>query len=72
MQWYRHNFNDTDFIGLAEILKTTKGKYLLNLNMNDFVLNTFGEPSMKKEFTTFSTLDKGKKRGRRVELFYWN
>ena len=35
------------------LLDRINGKYLLNINEDTFVLNVFGEPQIKKEYTNF-------------------
>ena len=72
-KFYRHNFAEKDFEDLASILPDLKGKYLLNINRNEFILDRFGAPSREMEFKSFcdNTRVSGN-RGRRTELFYWN
>ena len=44
--WYNYNFTESDFLDLADFLKRTKGKYLLNLDADDTSLvRIFGKPS---------------------------
>ncbi len=72
-KFYRHNFTEKGFNDLADILPGLKGKYLLNINKNEFTLDRFGKPSREMEFKSFC--DNGRvsgKRGSRAELFYWN
>jgi hypothetical protein len=38
---------------MKALLDRIKGKYLLNINEDTFVLNVFGEPQIKKEYTNF-------------------
>ncbi|MEM4057364.1 MAG: hypothetical protein QXZ12_01370 [Thermoplasmata archaeon] len=57
---------------LANILQNIKGKYLMNINNDDFVIDTFGAPSLEKEYLNMCDLTKNAHRSRRVELFYWN
>ena len=72
-KFYQHNFTEKDFEDLAGILPCLKGRYLLNINKNEFVLSKFGEPSKESAFKNFCDNAKvGGKRGSRTELFYWN
>ena len=69
----RHNFTEKDFEDLAGIPSALKGKYLLNINKNEFILSKFGEPSKESEFKNFCDNARANgKRGSRTELFYWN
>ena len=72
LKWYRYNFNNTDFVELAELLKRIKGRYLLNINEDPYILDHFGRPNMEKDFANMCGLAKGTQRTRRKELFYWN
>ena len=72
-KFYRYNFTEKDFDDLAGILPRLKGRYLLNINKNELILDRFGKPSREMEFKNFC--DNGRvngKRGSRTELFYWN
>ena len=72
-RFYRHNFTEKDFDDLAGILPGLKGKYLLNINKNEFILDRFGAPGREMEFKSFCDNARGGgKRGSRTELFYWN
>ena len=72
-KFYRHNFTEKDFEDLAALLHALKGKYLLNINKNEFILSKFGEPSKESKFKTFCDNARASgKRGNRTELFYWN
>ncbi len=70
--WYSLNFKDQDFVDLAKILQNISGKYLLNINKDNFVIETFGPPSLEKQYANMCNLTKNGSRSRRVELFYWN
>ena len=49
-KFYRYNFTEKDFDDLAGILPCLKGKYLLNINKNEFTLDRFGAPCRESEF----------------------
>ncbi len=70
--WYKLNFKDQDFVDLAKILQNIKGKYLLNINKDEFVIETFGVPNLEKQYSNMCSLSKNAQRSKRVELFYWN
>ena len=72
IKYYRYNFNDSDFHELKDILGKIKGKYLMNINYNDFVVDLFGEPDMKIEVKNNSVNNKYIKNSKRYELFYYN
>ena len=72
-KFYQHNFTEKDFDDLASILPGLKGKYLLNINKNEFILDRFGAPCSEMEFKSFCDNARvSGKRGSRTELFYWN
>ena len=72
-KFYRHNFTEKDFEDLAGILPGLKGKYLLNINKNEFILDRFGAPCREMAFKSFCDNARvSGKRGSRTELFYWN
>jgi DNA adenine methylase len=72
IKYYKYNFSDKDFYDLKEILGKIKGKYLMNINYNDFIINLFGEPNMKIEIKNNSVNNKYIKDSKRYELFYYN
>jgi DNA adenine methylase len=72
IEWYNYNFTDGDFMDLAEMMKTTRSRYLLNINEDKFIVDLFGEPCGTKDFANMCGLAKGTRRTRRKELFYWN
>ena len=72
IKYYKNNFSDKDFYELKDILDKIKGKYLMNINYNDFVVSLFGEPDMKVEIKNNLVNNKYIKNSRRYELFYYN
>ncbi len=72
MKYYRYNFKDSDFQELKDILGKIKGKYLMNINYNDFIVDLFGEPDMKVEIKNSSVNNKYIRDSKRYELFYYN
>ncbi len=72
MKYYKYNFKDTDFHELKNILGKIKGKYLMNINYNDFIVSLFGEPDMKVEIKNNSVNNKYIRDSKRYELFYYN
>ena len=72
IKYYKYNFNENDFYELNKILKNIKGKYLMNINCNDFIINLFGEPNMRIEIRNNSVNNKYIKDSKRYELFYYN
>ena len=72
-KFYRYNFTEKDVEDLAALLHALRGKYLLNINKNEFILSKFGEPSKECNFKSFCDNARASgKRGSRTELFYWN
>lgn len=72
-KFYRHNFEVKDFEDLAGLLPSLKGKYLMNINKSEYIIDRFGVPSRESRFKSFC--DNGRvngKRRSRTELFYWN
>ena len=69
---YDDNLKDEDYMDIKNILDNIKGKYLLNINEDKFVLNLFGEPQLRKDFTNFGINGRNNKKTKRVELFYYN
>ena len=72
IKYYKYNFDENDFYDLKEILGKIKGKYLMNINCNDFIINLFGEPNMRIEIRNNSVNNKYIKDSKRYELFYYN
>ena len=69
---YDDNLKDEDYIDIKNILERIKGKYLLNINEDKFVLDLFGEPQLRKDFINFGINGRNNKKSKRVELFYYN
>ena len=69
---YDNNLKDGDYIDIKNILDRIKGKYLLNINEDKFVLDLFGKPQLRKDFTNFGINGRNNKKSKRVELFYYN
>ena len=72
-KFYRYNFTEKDFEDLASLLPSLKGKYLMNINKSEYIIDRFGVPSRESRFKSFC--DNGRvngKRRSRTELFYWN
>ena len=69
---YDYNLNDDDYIEIKKLLENIKGKYLLNINEDSFILNLFGEPNLRKEYTNFGVNGRNVKKSKRIELFYYN
>ncbi len=69
---YDYNLNDNDYIDIKNIINNIKGKYLLNINEDDFILNLFGKPNLRKEYTNFGINGRNNKKSKRIELFYYN
>ena len=69
---YDDNLKDEDYIGIKKSLDRIKGKYLLNINEDEFVLKLFGRPQKRKEFTNFGINGRTSSKTKRVELFYYN
>ena len=69
---YDDNLKDEDYIDIKKSLDRIKGKYLLNINEDEFVLQLFGKPQKRKEFTNFGINGRTSSKTKRVELFYYN
>ncbi|WP_298275533.1 DNA adenine methylase [Ferroplasma sp.] len=69
---YDDNLRDEDYIDIKKSLDKIKGKYLLNINEDEFVLKLFGKPQKSKEFTNFGINGRISGKSKRVELFYYN
>ena len=69
---YDDNLKDEDYMDIKNILDKIKGKYLLNINEDKFVLDLFGEPQLRKDFTNFGINGRNNKKSKRIELFYYN
>ena len=57
---------------MKALLDGIKGKYLLNINEDEFVLKVFGEPQIRKEYTNFGVNGRVGNKTKRIELFYYN
>ena len=69
---YDYNLRDEDYVNIKNILDKIKGKYLLNINEDDFILNLFGKPQLRKDFTNFGINGRTSEKTKRIELFYYN
>ena len=69
---YDYNLNDNDYIDIKNMINNIKGKYLLNINEDKFILNLFGQPKIRKEYTNFGVNGRNNKKSKRIELFYYN
>ena len=69
---YDYNLNDQDYIEMKQSLDNIKGKYLLNINEDEFVLKLFGKPQKRKEFVNFGINGKNGIKTKRIELFYYS
>ena len=69
---YDDNLKDQDYIDIKKSLDMIKGKYLLNINEDEFVLQLFGKPQKRKEFTNFGINGRISSKTKRIELFYYN
>ncbi|MGP6240070.1 DNA adenine methylase [Cuniculiplasma sp. SKW4] len=69
---YDYEMEDRDFLDLKYILEEIQGKYLLNINEDEFVRSVFGEPSVRKEYVNYGTNGRLREKTRRIELFYYN
>ena len=56
---------------MKALLDRIKGKYLLNINEDAFVLDEFGEPQLRKEYTNFGVNGRVGSKTKRIELFYY-
>jgi len=69
--WYVHNFLESDFIELKNIIKSIKGIYLMNFNSIDALpVKVFGKPTFVKDYAN----ENGKpgETGTRKVSFYTN
>ena len=69
---YDYEMEDSDFIELKEILDSIKGKYLLNINEDEFIKKIFGKPNLKKEYMNYGINGRLREKTKRNELFYYN
>ena len=69
---YEYELIDNDYIEMKALLDRIKGKYLLNINEDDFVLKVFGKPQIRKENTNFGVNGRLGSKTKRIELFYYN
>ncbi len=68
---YDYEMEDSDFIDLKEILDSIGGKYLLNINEDEFIKKIFGKPNLKKEYMNYGINGRLREKTKRVELFYY-
>ncbi len=66
MPFYKHNMESSDFARMAEVLKSVKGKFLLSLNDNDFICDTFAQFKQKKVSVKYSVGKDTKKIGKEL------
>ncbi len=69
---YEYELTDQDYIEMKALLDEIKGKYLLNINEDDFISNVFGNPQIRKEYTNFGVNGRVSGKTKRIELFYYN
>ncbi|MGP6220960.1 DNA adenine methylase [Caldiplasma sukawensis] len=69
---YEYEMEDSDFIDLRDILGQINGKYLLNINDDEFIQKIFGTSNLKREYVNYGTNGRLRGKTRRVELFYHN
>ena len=69
---YDDNLKDKDYMDIKSALDRINGKYLLNINEDEFVLKLFGKPQKRKEFTNFGINGRTSSKTKRIELFYYN
>ena len=69
---YEYELIDNDYIKMKGLLDRIKGKYLLNINEDAFVLDVFGEPQIRKEYTNFGVNGRVGSKTKRIELYYYN
>ena len=69
---YKYELTDQDYFEMKELLDRIKGKYLLNINEDEFVLQVFGKPQIRKEYTNFGVNGRVSGKTKRIELFYYN
>ncbi|MGP6207924.1 DNA adenine methylase [Cuniculiplasma sp. SKW3] len=69
---YEYEMEDSDFIDLRDILGQIKGKYLLNINDDEFIQKIFGKSNFKKEYTNYGINGRLREKTKRIELFYHN
>ena len=69
---YDYEMEDSDFIDLKEILDSIEGKYLLNINEDEFIKKIFGKPNLKKEYMNYGINGRLREKTKRVELFYFS
>ena len=50
---YEYELIDNDYVEMKLLLDRINGKFLLNINEDTFVLDVFGEPQIRKEYTNF-------------------
>ena len=69
---YEYELTGQDYIEMKALLDEIKGKYLLNINEDDFISNVFGNPQIRKEYTNFGVNGRVSGKTKRIELFYYN
>ena len=67
---YEYELTDQDYIEMRDLLQGIRGKYLLNINEDEFVRKNFGEPMIRKEYVNFGTNGRIGEKTKRIELFY--
>ncbi len=67
---YEYEMEDSDFIDLKEILDSIEGKYLLNINEDEFIKKIFGKPYLRKEYINYGMNGRLREKTKRIELFY--
>jgi len=54
MPFYKHNFSHKDFFKMAELLSDIKGKFLISLNNERFIRDTFAKFNIRTVNTKYS------------------
>ncbi len=72
-KWYDYNFQLSDYEELAEIMKSIKGRYLLNLNSEEEdIIPAFGKPDYVRSYQNKNQDTERGNRPARKQLFYRN
>jgi DNA adenine methylase len=66
LPYYKFNFTESDYVELANILKTLKGKFLLSLNDTPEVRRIFSDFKIKGFSFSYSAQNKGGKKHKEV------
>jgi DNA adenine methylase len=72
MPYYKHNFVDADFKHMAELLRGINGKFILSLNDDEFVRETFKEFTIDKVKVPYSAANQTGKSVAGTELLIHN